>query len=142
MTLFRSCATRLSGSPTKLPGTVKPRLRDGNSSIKLTGTAALTPLVAKPKGQGHAEGTAVGGKTVMSGSPTKLPGRVTPIFGYGNSNIKLPGTAASTPGGEGSSQIPGGTRSKVTGIIDGTALGNSRYGIANDIADGIPVAGK
>ena len=82
-----------------IQGTMTPRLRDGNSSIKLTGTAASTPVGAKFKGQGHAEGTAVGGKTVMSGSPTKLPGTVTPRLRYGNSSSKLTGTAASTPVG-------------------------------------------
>ena len=91
---------------------------------------------------GKGKQTAVGGKTVMSGSPTKLPGKVTPRVGDGNSNIKLTGTEASTPGGEGSSQIPGGTRSKIPGKPDGTALGSSRDDIANGIADGSPVACK
>ena len=64
---------------------------------------------------------------MMSGSPTKLPSRMTPSFGDGNSNIKLPGTTASTPGGEGGSQIPGCTKSKATGMLanHGGAVGIS-----------------
>ena len=72
---------------------------------------------ARFRDQGQADGTALGGKTVMNGSPNKLPGTVTPRRRDDNSNIKLPGTAASTPGGEGRSRIPGVTRNTATGIL-------------------------